>query len=389
MKFRSIITTTLFLIAGFQSALAAPVIVPRAPDLNASSWILIDATTGRILTENNSNERLPPASLTKMMTAYIVSKEVNEGRISESDLVPISVNAWRMGGSKMFVREGTSVQLLELLRGLMIVSGNDATVALAEYVAGSETAFADVMNQQAQLIGMENTNFKNSTGWPADNHYTTAADLSKLAQRLIQDHPDHYRIYSERRFSYTPPGESAISQPNRNLLLGRDPSVDGMKTGHTQEAGYCLVSSALRDGTRLIAVVMGTSSPNARATESANLLQWGFRYFETQTVLAAGQNLESAKVWKSTIDQVELTVPNDLTLTLNRGSFDGLAIAAQVNDQLEAPLSAGDVVGFVEVQLDGETVGRSDIVVANDVPEAGFFKRLWDSIVLFFTGLFS
>ena len=389
MKFRSIIATTLLLVAGFQSALAAPVIVPRAPDLNASSWILIDATTGRVLTENNSNERLPPASLTKMMTAYIVSKEVHEGRISETDLVPISVNAWRMGGSKMFVREGTSVQLLELLRGLMIVSGNDATVALAEYVAGSETAFADVMNQQAQLIGMENTNFKNSTGWPADNHFTTAADLSKLAQRLIQDHPDHYRIYSERRFSYTPPGESAISQPNRNLLLGRDPSVDGMKTGHTQEAGYCLVSSALRDGTRLIAVVMGTSSPNARATESANLLQWGFRYFETQTVLAAGQTLESAKVWKSTIDQVELTVPNDLTLTLNRGSFDGLAIAAQVNDQLEAPLSAGDVVGFVEVQLDGEIVGRSDIVVADDVPEAGFFKRLWDSIVLFFSGLFS
>jgi D-alanyl-D-alanine carboxypeptidase (penicillin-binding protein 5/6) len=389
MKFRSIIATTLLLVAGFQSALAAPVIVPRAPDLNASSWILIDATTGRVLTESNSNERLPPASLTKMMTAYIVSKEVHEGRISEADLVPISVNAWRMGGSKMFVREGTSVQLLELLRGLMIVSGNDATVALAEYVAGSEAAFADVMNQQAQLIGMENTNFKNSTGWPADNHYTTAADLSKLAQRLIHDHPDHYRIYSERRFSYTPPGESAISQPNRNLLLGRDPSVDGMKTGHTQEAGYCLVSSALRDGTRLIAVVMGTSSPNARATESANLLQWGFRYFETQNVLAAGQTIESAKVWKSTIDQVELTVPNNLTLTLSRGSFDELAIAAQVNDQLEAPLSVGDVVGFVEVQLDGEIVGRSDIVVADDVPEAGFFKRLWDSIVLFFAGLFS
>jgi D-alanyl-D-alanine carboxypeptidase (penicillin-binding protein 5/6) len=389
MKFRSIIATTLLLVAGFQSALAAPVIVPRAPDLNASSWILIDATTGRVLTESNSNERLPPASLTKMMTAYIVSKEVHEGRISEADLVPISVNAWRMGGSKMFVREGTSVQLLESLRGLMIVSGNDATVALAEYVAGSEAAFADVMNQQAQLIGMENTNFKNSTGWPADNHYTTAADLSKLAQRLIHDHPDHYRIYSERRFSYTPPGESAISQPNRNLLLGRDPSVDGMKTGHTQEAGYCLVSSALRDGTRLIAVVMGTSSPNARATESANLLQWGFRYFETQNVLAAGQTIESAKVWKSTIDQVELTVPNNLTLTLSRGSFAELAIAAQVNDQLEAPLSVGDVVGFVEVQLDGEIVGRSDIVVADDVPEAGFFKRLWDSIVLFFAGLFS
>jgi D-alanyl-D-alanine carboxypeptidase (penicillin-binding protein 5/6) len=389
MKFRSIIATPLLLVAGFQSALAAPVIVPRAPDLNASSWILIDATTGRVLTESNSNERLPPASLTKMMTAYIVSKEVHEGRISEADLVPISVNAWRMGGSKMFVREGTSVQLLELLRGLMIVSGNDATVALAEYVAGSEAAFADVMNQQAQLIGMENTNFKNSTGWPADNHYTTAADLSKLAQRLIHDHPDHYRIYSERRFSYTPPGESAISQPNRNLLLGRDPSVDGMKTGHTQEAGYCLVSSALRDGTRLIAVVMGTSSPNARATESANLLQWGFRYFETQNVLAAGQTIESAKVWKSTIDQVELTVPNNLTLTLSRGSFAELAIAAQVNDQLEAPLSVGDVVGFVEVQLDGEIVGRSDIVVADDVPEAGFFKRLWDSIVLFFAGLFS
>ena len=385
VKFAAIILTSL----SVASVSAAPVIVPDAPRLEASSWILIDATTGRVLTDHNADVRLPPASLTKIMTSYIVANEVDAGRISHSDEVPISVNAWRMGGSKMFVREGTTVPLIELLKGLVIVSGNDATVALAEYVAGSEDAFVDVMNQQAQLLGMTNSTFENSTGMPGENHRTTARDLSILAQRMVLDHPEHYELYSERTYTYTPPGERPIRQSNRNLLLGRDPSVDGMKTGHTQAAGYCLVSSALRDGTRLIAVVMGTASSNARATESAKLLQWGFRYFETREVLEANRVLESADVWKSTIESVDLTVSEDVAITLTRGAFEDLTYNAQVEQEIVAPLTAGDKVGFVEVISEGEVVATADIVVAADVPEAGFFKRLWDAIVMFVTGLFA
>ena len=385
MKFVALFVATF----SISIASAAPVIVPDAPRIEASSWILIDATTGRVLTENNADVRLPPASLTKIMTSYIIANEIEAGRIAHSDEVPISVTAWRMGGSKMFVREGTTVPLIELLKGLVIVSGNDATVALAEYAAGSEGAFVDVMNQQAQLLGMTNSQFENSTGMPGEGHRTTARDLSILAQRMILDHPEHYELYSERTYTYTPPGERPIRQSNRNLLLGRDPSVDGMKTGHTEEAGYCLVSSALRDDTRLIAVVMGTASSNARATESAKLLQWGVRYFETREVLEANRILETAEVWKSTIDSVDLTVPDTLAVTLTRGAFEELSYNAQIEDEIVAPLSAGDKVGFVEVISDGEVVATSDIVVAADVPEAGFFKRLWDAIVMFFTGLFA
>jgi len=385
MKFIALMVTSL----AVSLSSAAPVIVPDAPRIEASSWILIDATTGRVLTDHNADIRLPPASLTKIMTSYIIANEVGAGRIGHNDEVPISVAAWRMGGSKMFVREGTTVPLIELLKGLVIVSGNDATVALAEYAAGSEGAFVDVMNQQAQLLGMNNTMFQNSTGMPAESHFTTARDLSMLAQRMILDHPEHYSLYSERTYTYTPPGERPIRQSNRNLLLGRDPSVDGMKTGHTEEAGYCLVSSALREDTRLIAVVMGTSSSNARATESAKLLQWGFRYFETREVLEAGRVLDSSEVWKSTIESVELTVPESLAVTLTRGAFDDLSYNAQIEEEIVAPLMAGDTVGYVEVISDGEVVATSEIVVATDVPEAGFFKRLWDSIVMFIAGLFS
>ncbi len=389
LKAKLFSTIAAYLVA--MSLHAASVIVPKAPDVEASSWILIDAKTGRVLTEKNADEQLSPASLTKMMTSFIISKEIEEGRISDTDQVPISVKAWRTEGSKMFVREGTTVQLLELLKGLIIVSGNDATVALAEYVGGSEDAFADVMNQQALQLGMMDTRYINSTGLPGRNetNLTTARDLSRLAQHLIYDYPDHYDLYSVRSYSYTPPGEQAISQPNRNLLLGRDRSVDGLKTGYTSAAGYCLVASAERNGTRLISVVMGASSPNARANESADLLQWGFRYFETKDAVVAGQILESAKVWKSSIESIDLTVPNTVTLTLNRGSFDELRFDAEVDSQLIAPLPAGTKVGSMNILLGDDIVGTSDIVVASDVPEAGFFKRLWDSIVMFLIGIFS
>jgi len=380
------------ILASFMSATAAaaPVIVPKAPDVQASSYILIDAKTGRVLTESNADEQLPPASLTKMMTSYIVSKEIEEGRMSDDDQVPISVKAWRTQGSKMFVREGTSVSMLELLKGLIIVSGNDATVALAEYVAGSEDSFVDVMNQQAVQLGLSDTQYVNSTGLPGrgTDNLTTARDLATLAQHLIYDYPEHYDLYKVRSYTYTPPGEKPIRQPNRNLLLGRDSSVDGLKTGYTKAAGYCLVASAERKGTRLISVVMGTKSPNARANESADLLQWGFRYFESKDALTAGQILDTVEVWKSTIATVDLTVPDTLTLTLNRGSFDELSYDAIIDPKLVAPLAAGTKVGTVNVMLGDEVVGTSDIVVATDVPEAGFFKRLWDSLVMFFMGLF-
>ncbi|RLA38995.1 MAG: serine-type D-Ala-D-Ala carboxypeptidase, partial [Gammaproteobacteria bacterium] len=248
----------------------AQTLIPASPQLAAKSWILIDANTGRVLVEENADLQLPPASLTKMMSSYVVAGEMADGKFTKADKVPISVTAWKMGGSKMFVREGTEVLLGDLLKGIIIQSGNDATVAVAEYLAGSESAFADVMNQQAVLLGMNSSYFMNATGWPAKGHITTARDLSLLAQALIIEHPDHYALYSEKYYEY-----NGIKQPNRNRLLWRDKSVDGMKTGHTEEAGYCLVASAKRNGMRLISVVMGTRSEEARAQESQKLLTYG------------------------------------------------------------------------------------------------------------------
>ena len=265
----------------------AKVLIPASPQLAAKAWILLDANTGKVLVEHNADEQLPPASLTKMMTSYIVASELHSGKMREQDLVPISVTAWKMGGSKMFVREGTSVPLVDLLRGVIIQSGNDASVALAEYLAGSESAFADVMNQQATLLGMSSTTYHNATGWPADGHLTTDRDLSLLARALIQDHPQQYSIYAEKYFEY-----NGINQPNRNRLLWRDSSVDGLKTGHTEEAGYCLVASAVRKGMRLVSVVMGAKSEESMkpvkcillVTLSKRILRFGM-VLKTRSIL--------------------------------------------------------------------------------------------------------
>lgn len=249
---------------------AANGLIPRAPDVDARGYLLMDAKSGQVIVEHNAEQELPPASLTKMMTAYLVEKEIAAGNITEQEMVPISVKAWRMGGSRMFIQEGTRVSVQDLLKGVVIQSGNDASVALAEYVAGSEEAFADLMNNQARELGMDDTHFMNATGWPAENHYTTAHDLAILARAIIRDFPEHYDLYAQKEFTY-----NGITQHNRNLLLWRDDSVDGLKTGHTEEAGYCLVSSAKQDGMRLIAVVMGTDSEAARARESQKLLSYG------------------------------------------------------------------------------------------------------------------
>lgn len=363
----------------------AGVLIPAPPQLSASAWILLDADTGKILVEHNADEQVPPASLTKMMTSYIVSGEMHNHKIAEQDAVPISVNAWKMGGSKMFVREGTSVSAIDLLRGVIIQSGNDASVALAEYVAGSEGAFADVMNQQAQLLGMSNSHYINATGWPAEGHLTTARDLSLLARALIQDYPEHYKLYSEKYFEY-----NGINQPNRNRLLWRDKSVDGLKTGHTEAAGYCLVASAVRNDMRLVSVVMGASSDESRARESQKLLAYGFRYYESTQVYSAGDVVqENARVWFGESDVLNLVVPEDVHLTIPRGARGDLVASSHVDEVMEAPISKGQELGRLTVMYKGETLLDIPLVAENAIEESGFFSRLWDRLVRFIAGLFS
>lgn len=363
---------------------ASPALIPSPPQVSASSYLLMDATSGDILVEEDSHKRLPPASLTKMMTAYIVEHEVAQGRINLYDEVPISVKAWKTGGSKMFIKEGTKVVLEDLLKGVIIQSGNDASIALAEYVAGSEMAFADIMNQQAKLLGMKDTHFENATGLPSENHYSTAYDLAILAKAIIMNYPEQYALYAEKYFTY-----NNIRQPNRNRLLWRDKSVDGLKTGHTEEAGYCLVSSAERDGMRLISVVMGTNSENARAQESQKLLNYGFRYYETHTLYDAGSSLIESPVWLGLADKVQLGLAKKVVLTIPRGQKDNLKAELIVDPVVKAPLNVGQTIGKLEVTLKDKIVVSESLVALEPVPEAGLFKRLWDTIKLFFIGLFS
>ena len=359
-------------------------IIPEAPQLAASAYILVDASTGSIIVEHNADQQLPPASLTKMMSSYLVADAIEKGQIGEDAMVPISVKAWKMGGSRMFVKEGTEVPVIDLLRGVIVQSGNDATVALAEYVSGSEDAFVNLMNDTAARLGMAATHYENSTGWPAEGHLTTAKDLAILARAIIKDHPRHYEIYSEKYFHY-----NSIRQPNRNLLLFRDPSVDGLKTGHTDAAGYCLVASGKRESTRLIAAVMGTNSESARANETQKLLEYGFRYYKTTPLYQAGQELSVQRVWAGKTDKVRLGLGKDITLTLPMGREQGMQAAMQVNETIKAPITAGQELGTLTVTLDGQTIVSQPIVALEAVEQAGFFARLWDNIKLFFRGLFS
>ncbi|WP_299598948.1 D-alanyl-D-alanine carboxypeptidase family protein [uncultured Microbulbifer sp.] len=373
----------LLLIVSTSVAQADKPLIPAPPQLAATAYLLIDAHTGQILVEHDADKQIPPASLTKMMTSYIVSEELEKGAIKEQDMVNISEKAWRKGGSKMFVKVGDKVPVIDLLRGVIVQSGNDASIALAEYVSGSEEVFAEVMNQQAQLLGMEDSNFVNATGWPADGHVTTARDLGKLARALIQDHPSHYALYSEKYFRF-----NGINQPNRNRLLWRDPAVDGIKTGHTEEAGYCLVASAVKRGMRLISVVVGTDSDEKRAAETQKLLAYGFRYYQTHKVYGSNDVLQTERVWGGKADSVGVAVKNDVFVTIPRGGEESIKADLIVDGELKAPLAKGQQVGKVVVTLDGETVADVPAVVAEDVEKAGFFKRVWDSIKRFVMGFF-
>lgn len=375
--------TALFVLI-FSAFTQAAVLVPKAPDLDASAYILIDADSGDVLVEHNADQSLPPASLTKMMTSYIAVHELELGNVSENTQVPISEKAWRKGGSKMFVRVGTQVALIDLLRGIIVQSGNDASVAVAEYFAGSEEAYAQWMNQYAERFGMTNTHFVNATGWPAENHLTTARDLSKLAWHIVKDHPHYYELYAEKYFEY-----NDIRQPNRNKLLWRDPSVDGLKTGHTEEAGFCLAASAKKDDTRLIAVVMGTRSDEARARETQKLLAYGFRYYETRKVYAGGEVLQTSPVWLGKSDKLDIGVEKELYLTLPRGLKGELEVNLSTDEYIKAPIAKGQVVGKVTLSMDGEVRAERPLIALNDVEEAGFFGRLMGSIKLFFAKLFA
>ncbi|MCQ4234961.1 D-alanyl-D-alanine carboxypeptidase [Pseudomonas stutzeri] len=364
-------------------AWAAPAI-PSPPQLAAKSYMLMDAASGKVLIESNSDERLPPASLTKLMTAYIATLEIQKGQISDSDMVTVSEKAWRTGGSRMFIQVNTQVSVDDLLHGIIIQSGNDASVAMAEHIAGSEEAFADMMNTTAQRLGMSNTHFMNATGLPDPEHYSSAHDMAKLARAIIYQDPAHYAIYAQKEFFW-----NNIKQPNRNLLLWRDKTVDGLKTGHTEEAGYCLVASAVRDGMRLISVVFGTDSEQARAAETQKLLTYGFRFFETRTFYQKGVELAQQQVWKGQQSQVKAGLAEDLTLTLPRGQLDKLQASMSFSDTLIAPISQGQVVGKVEVKLGEEVLHSADLVALEAVEEGGLFRRLWDSIRLFFYSLFN
>jgi D-alanyl-D-alanine carboxypeptidase (penicillin-binding protein 5/6) len=362
-------------------------LVPAPPAINADSYILVDFDTGEVLVEHNPDLTLPPASLTKLMTAYILAQEVELGRLGLDDVVPVSRNAWSQnpvfkGSSLMWIEPGKPVTVAELERGIVISSGNDATVAIAEHIAGSEQAFVDLMNQYAAEMNLTSTHFENSHGLPHPNHLSTARDLSALAIAAIRDHPDRYAVYKERSYTY-----NDITQYNRNHLLREDDTVDGLKTGYTREAGYGLVASAEREGMRLVSVVMGSSSTLSRKAETRSLLNYGFRFYETLRPLVPGQTLAEERVWKGLSEQVSLGVSDELVLTLPRASAD-ISTAIEVEAPLMAPLVKGDVVGRVLLTRGGEPVAEVPLEVLDAVEPAGFFARLWDSLVLWFQGLF-
>lgn len=366
------------------TAATAPTVIPAMPELAAKSYVLMDAASGNILVEHNADERLPPASLTKLMTAYIATVEMKRGQIAEQDLVTVSEKAWRTGGSRMFIDVGKQVSVDDLLHGIIIQSGNDASVALAEHIAGSEEAFASMMNTAAARLQLNNTHFMNATGLPSEDHYSSAHDMAKLARAIIYEDPEHYAIYAQKEFLW-----NGIKQPNRNLLLWRDKTVDGLKTGHTEEAGYCLVASAVRDDMRLISVVFGTNSEAARAAETQKLLTYGFRFFETKTFYKKGVELAESKVWKGQQDTVKVGLADDLTLTLPRGQLQKMAATMVLDESVVAPVKKGDRLGVVEVRLANEVLHTADLVALQDVEEGGFFSRFIDAIRMFFYSLFN
>lgn len=367
-----------------QPAPAAPSFIPTAPNIDAKAYVLMDANSGTVLAQKNMNEKLPPASLTKLMTLYVVSQAIRDGRIKLDDEVRISKNAWQTGGSRMFVKLGSRVKLQDLIEGVIVASGNDACVALAEYVAGSEDSFAQLMNENARQIGMKDSHYVDSTGLPHQDHYATAYDLALLARAIVEDFPEDYQWYRQKWITY-----NGIKQPNRNRLLWRDPSVDGLKTGHTQAAGYCLISSAKRDNMRLISVVMGTPSDNSRTNDSQALLNWGYHFFESYEIVPAGKVLASPRTWLAKDKYTQLGVSKDFYVAVPNKQYKNLKASIDLPKKLEAPLVKGQQVGKVQVTLSGKVIAERALVVLDDNPRGGIFSRMYDHVAMLFSGWFS
>ena len=350
---------------------------PSAPTIAASSFLLQDFNTGHVLAENNADNKLAPASLTKILTVYVVFNEIKNGHLKLDDNVTISQNAWKTSGSKMFVKVNDQVRVEDLLKGVIIQSGNDASVALAEHVAGNEATFAELMNQHATRLGMANSHFQNSDGLPSEGHYTTARDLAILTTALIKEFPEYYPWFSQKEFTY-----NKITQKNRNMLLSRDESVDGVKTGHTDEAGYCLVASALRNGMRLISVVMGTESENARANENQTLLNYGFRFFESHRLYEGKKTIQENRIWKGAEENIPVGLSEDLYVTIPRRRYNDLKATLNIDKQITAPVKAGDKLGSVTVTLKNETVATKNLVALKDVEKGGIFRQIYDGVLL-------
>ena len=362
-----------------QPAAAPQTQIPPPPELKARSYIVLDHDSGRVLAALEPDSRQEPASLTKLMTAYGVFHALKEGRIKLTDMVTISEKAWKMEGSKMFVEVGKQVSVENLLQGMIVQSGNDATVALAEFVGGTEDTFVQMMNTYAKQLGMSGSHFTNTAGMPDPEHYVTARDVAVLASALIHEFPEYYKWYSQREFTW-----NGITQQNRNGLLWRDPTVDGVKTGHTESAGYCLVTSAKRDGMRLVSAVLGTASMRAREDASEALLGYGFNFFETRRLYAAGEPLTTARVWKGTAAEVGLALNRDLYITGQRGHMGSVQATFELPERLVAPLSAQTPIGKVNIVVNGATIATHDLYPAADVPQGGVFRRMIDTVRLWF-----
>lgn len=369
----------IYLFASFFCIVSQAAIVPAAPKIKASSYLVVDFSSGRLLVEKNIDERLEPASLTKMMTVYIVSRELAANKISMSDMVRISERAWRMNGSRMFIEVDKEVSVEDLLKGVIVQSGNDASVALAEHIAGSEEVFAQVMNQYAQELGMTGTHFTNSTGLPNEDHYTTARDMSLLAIALIHDHPEIYKWHSIKEFTF-----NDIKQNNRNQMLWRDSSVDGIKTGHTDSAGYCLVASALREDMRLISVVMGTDGTKARIRATQSLFNYSFRFYETHKLYGAREAIASSKIWKGDKEKFELGITDDLFVTISRGKYKQLDAVIEISPIIIAPVNDSEERGSLKVMLEGEELAARPLISLEQVGQGSLLRRLKDEVKLFF-----
>lgn len=362
-----------------QFSVHAAIPVPAPPQIAAKNYLLLDFNSGRILAEKEADAQIEPASITKLMTSYVVYSEIEAGRLDLDELVVISEKAWRMGGSRMYLEERSKVSVKQLLKGLIIQSGNDASVALAEHIAGSETAFVGMMNQYAADLGMTSTYYKNSTGWPDPEHLTTARDIATLSVAFIKNFPEYYKGYSEKVFTY-----NNIKQYNRNKLLWRDKSVDGLKTGHTDSAGYCLAASAKRAQMRLISIVLGTNSENERASTSQSLLNYGFRFYETHKLYSAGETLNQSRVWQGDTDMVDLGLANDLYVTIPRGSYKKMDALMNVNANITAPIKKGTALGEVKIMLSDDEISNVPLVALMQIEKGNIFQIVMDYVAKLF-----